>query len=112
MKFFKTLKDRIFRNGLVKFIMRVMGEYGDDDGGTMAAGVSFYIFLSLFPLILGAIGLLGFFIASSNIEDQLFTFFRNNIPGATDVLQNNIEKVISLRGTLGIVGVLGLLWSG
>jgi membrane protein len=112
MKFFKRLKDRILQNGLVKFLMRVISEFGNDDGGTQAAGVAFYAFLSIFPLILGLIGLLGFFLNSAAIQDQLFSFFRENIPGAVDVLQSNIENVQSLRGTLGIIGVLGLLWSG
>jgi membrane protein len=112
MKFFKRLKDRIFQNGLVKFLMRVFSEFGDDGGGTLAAGVAYYVFLSLFPLILGLIGLLGFFLNSAQIQDQLFNFVNSNVPGAKDVLQNNIQAVISLRGTLGIVGVIGLLWSG
>ena len=106
------LKEGILENGLVKFLIRVFLEFGADDGSTMAAGISYYVFLAAFPLILALIGLFGFFLPSASLQEQLFAFFRNNIPGAVDVLQNNIEQVINLRGTLGIVGIIGLLWSG
>jgi membrane protein len=112
LKTINKLKGRIQGNGLIKFLMRVFQEFGDDDGSTMAAGISYYIFLSAFPLILALIGLVGFFLPSASVQDQLFAFFRNNIPGSVDVLQNNIQQVINYRGTLGIVGIIGLLWSG
>jgi membrane protein len=89
-----------------------MVEFGNDDATTMAAGVAYYVFLSIFPLILGAISILGYFLPSTEIQDQLFNFFRENIPGAVNVLQANIERVMSLRGTLGILGIIGLLWAG
>ncbi len=112
MGFFKRLKDGLLQNGLVKFLMRVLSEFGNDGGGTLAAGVAYYVFLSLFPLIIGLIGLLGFFLNSASLQDQIFSYIQQNVPGSADVLQKNIQSVIALRGTLGIVGILGLLWSG
>jgi membrane protein len=112
LKALNGAKDRILGNNLVKFLMRVFQEFGDDDGPTMAASISYYVFLSAFPLILALIGLLGYVLPSASVQEQLFAYFRSNIPGAVDVLQNNIEQVISYRGTLGIVGIIGLLWSG
>ena len=93
-------------------MVHVMKEFGQDDGTTMAAGISYYIFLSLFPLILALIGLLGFILPSAMVQEQLFNFIRNNLPGAADVIEMNIQNVINLRGALGIIGILGLLWTG
>jgi membrane protein len=77
----------------------------------MAAGVSYYAVLSLFPLLLALIGILGIFLPSETVQKELFDFFRENLPGAIDQLEDNIEAVIRLRGALGLLGVIGLLWS-
>ncbi len=106
------IKDRILDIGIIKFVMRVFQEFGVDGGTNLAAGISYYAFLAMFPLILAFIGLLGFFLPSGMIQEQLFGFFRDNIPGAVNVLEGNIQNVINLRGTLGIIGILGLLWAG
>ncbi len=108
----RQFRDQLSEVGLIKFLKRVFQEFGADDGTTMAAGIAYYSFLAAFPLILALIGLLGYFLPSAEVQDRLFEFFRNNIPGAVDVLQNNIQSVINLRGTLGALGILGLLWSG
>jgi len=51
LKAVNGIKDRILGNNLVKFLMRVFQEFGDDDGSTMAASISYYVFLAAFPLI-------------------------------------------------------------
>jgi membrane protein len=77
----------------------------------MAAGVAYYAILSLFPLMLGLIAVLGLFLPSETIQEELFEFFERNLPGATDVLQQNIEDVIRLRGAIGAVSLVLLFWS-
>ena len=111
-KYFKEKRTAITGNGFVKFLTRVAKEMSDDDGTNMAAGVAYYAFLSLFPLVLGLIAILGWFLPSQVVQQQIFSFFENNFPGATDVLETNIRNIIDLRGTLGIIGLAGLVWSG
>lgn len=52
-----ALMKRITNIRFIKFMMRVWGEMNEDDGTNMAAGVAYYAFLSLFPLLLGIIAL-------------------------------------------------------
>ncbi len=108
----KKIQGRILRNSFIRFLMRVMGEMNEHDGTNMAAGVAFYAFLSLFPLLLGLIGLLGLFLPSQSVQDQILNFMQSNIPGAQDIISNNIHNIIQLRGTLGAIAIIGLLWSG
>ena len=77
-----------------------------------AAGVAFYAILSIFPLLLGILALFGFFLPSVNLQDALLKFFGNNIPGATDILRQNIMGIIRLRSTLGVLSIVILFWSG
>lgn len=109
---FIRIKRRLLSISLVKFLLRVWSEMSRDDGIHMAAGIAYYAFLSLFPLLLGLIGLLGLVLPSQAVQDQIFSFVQDNIPGAVDVIENNIRNVIQLRGVLGIVGIVGLLWTG
>jgi len=71
-----------------------------DDATHMAAGVAYYAILSLFPLMLGLLAVFGLFLPSETIQEELFDFFERNLPGEIDVLQQNIEDVIRLRGAV------------
>jgi membrane protein len=108
----KNIQEQILGIRFIKFIMRVMTEMSQDDGTNMAAGIAYYAFLSIFPLILGLIGLLGLFLPSQTVQTQIFSFIQQNLPGAGSVVEENVRNVIQLRGTLGIIGILGLLWTG
>ena len=96
----------------VQLVISIIKGLGNHDASHMAAGVAYYAVLSLFPLILGLISLLGFFLPSETVQEELFDFFRKNLPEAIDVLEQNIEGVIQLRGALGLLSLLGLFWSG
>ena len=46
------------RHGLVGFPYAVIKKYGDDDGGREAALITYYGFLSIFPLLLLGVAIL------------------------------------------------------
>ncbi|MBE0480757.1 MAG: YihY/virulence factor BrkB family protein [Dehalococcoidia bacterium] len=102
---------RVLRVFVFRLLYSAFMNLGPHNGSHMAAGIAYYVILSIFPLLLALIGLLGFFLPAEEVQEQLFEFFEANIPGAVDALEQNIEQVIQLRGTLGILGILGLLWS-
>jgi len=60
---------------------------------------------------LGLIAIFGLFLPSETVQAELFDFFERNMPGAVDVLSENIEDVIRLRGAIGAVSIVLLLWS-
>ncbi|MDO8717244.1 MAG: YihY/virulence factor BrkB family protein [Dehalococcoidales bacterium] len=78
----------------------------------MAAGVSYYVILSIFPILLGLIAIFGFFLPSLNLQDELIQFIGRNLPGAADILEQNIASIVRIRGILGILSVVVLFWSG
>ena len=95
----------------IRLIVRTVKELGNDDGSHMAAGVAYYAFLSLFPLMLGLIALLSLFLESDRVNDELFDFFGTYLPAATE-LEENIDGIRNQRGALGILSILGLFWTG
>jgi len=104
-------KERLLEIFVVRLLVRTVQELGTDDASHMAAGVAYYAVLSLFPLLLGLIAIFGLFLPSETVQDELFNFFQRNMPGAVDVLEQNIEDVIRLRGAIGAVSIVLLLWS-
>ena len=90
---------------------RTAREMSADDATHMAAGVAYYAVLSLFPLTLGLISLLGLVLDSETIEGEIFQFFQTFLPGSKELLVANVEATGSIRGFLGIVSFLGLFWS-
>jgi membrane protein len=99
-----------FRKTFVRFAYNVAQTMGKDYVGIMAAGISYYAFLSLFPLAVGLIAILGFLLPSETIYQTIFNILRESIPASTEVLESNIRSVVELRGTLGVIGIVGLLF--
>lgn len=108
----QALRDNALAYGPVRFWARVFTEFARDNCSTLAAGIAYYAFLSVFPLLLALIGLFGLFLPQESIKDQIFNFFSTNLPGASDFIRNNVENVIRMRGTFGLIGIAGLLLTG
>jgi membrane protein len=98
-------------NPAVQLLVRTVRGLGSHDASHMAAGVAYYAILSLFPLLLGMIAVMGWILPSQDVQAELFDFFRQNLPGLVDVLESNIEDVIRVRGALGVMSILLLFWT-
>ena len=84
---------------------------GEDDATHMAASVSYYAVLSLFPLVLALTAIIGWVAGSESRQDHLINFTVDNLPGSEQFIRDSVEGTEKFRETLGIVAVLGLLWS-
>jgi membrane protein len=84
---------------------------GADDATHMAASVSYYAVLSLFPLILALVALFSLFFDATTVQESTFDFFRGYLPGTADLLESNIRVIIRLRGAVGLLSLIGLFWS-
>jgi len=105
-------KDRLLKIPVTQLIYRTAEGAGNHDATHMAAGVAYYAILSIFPLLLGLIALFGFFLPSANLQDALLNYVGDNVPGATDILKENIESIIELRGAMGVLSIALFFWSG
>lgn len=92
------------------FVFGVVKKFGDDRGGTLAALITFYGFLSLFPLMLVGFTILGFFAGNNaHLYQQVQDSGLKDFPVIGDQLRNNVH---GLHGsTFGLIaGLVGLLW--
>jgi membrane protein len=107
---FQKTKNRLLQIPIMRVILGTIQESGNHDAGQRAAGVAYYAIISIFPLLLGLIAVFGFFLPSINLQNALLNFVGNNIPGATNILKENIDGIIRLRGVMSILSIVILFW--
>lgn len=102
---------RLIRIPFFAFLNEVIEGMGNDGASEVVGAIAYYAILSLFPLLLGVISVLGYFLPSASVQDQIFQFVETNLPAAKDILRLNIEGIINVRGVLGIFSIVALFWS-
>jgi membrane protein len=108
----RRISYQLQENKTVRFLLALGRELGKDNISNGAASVSYYAFLSLFPLLLSLLAIFGLFFPSETILQQIINLVGNFLPGSRAILENNISYAIQFRGPFGVLGVLGLIWSG
>jgi len=98
------------RHGVLGFPYAVVKKYGDDDGGREAALITYYGFLSIFPLLLLAVAIVSRVLtANAELRQRVI----NEI--VPPVLQSTVEQSVTALPTSTvpfIAGLIGLLFSG
>jgi Virulence factor BrkB len=98
------------RHGVLGFPYAVVKKYGDDEGGRQAALITYYGFLSIFPLLLLGVAILSWVLADH--ADLRRRLIDEIVPKA---LRPTIEQSLAAlpTSTLPLVlGLIGLLFSG
>lgn len=94
------------------FLFAILKKFGDDNGGTLAALMTYYGFLSIFPLLLVLVTTLGLVLRDNpSLQHQIVTSSLKDFPVIGEQLRDNVH---ALSGSLpGLaVGMLLLLWGG
>lgn len=94
-------------------LVRTWQRYTADQGNQLAAAVTYFSFLSMFPLLLVGIAILGYVLnghpaAAAQVEAAL----RSGFPGVGGIVSQTVHQVAANRAASGIVGIIGLLYSG
>jgi len=99
------------RSNPVRLVARVVQEMGQDDATHMAASVSYYAVLSIFPLVIGLSAIIGWMAGSESRQDGLVEYVVDFLPGSEQFVRDSIEGAERFRETLGVAAILGLMWS-
>ena len=98
-------------NPVVALSYRTIKEMSADDATHMAAGLAYYAVLSLFPLSVGLISLLGLLLEPEALQSDIFQFLEDYLPVSEELLAANIEAAGHIHGFLGVISFFGLFWS-
>jgi membrane protein len=98
------------RSPRVSFLAAVIKKFGDDQGGQLAALIAYYGFVSLFPLLLVFVTILGFVLQGDHAEQQKLL---NGALGQFPLISDQLE-LHSIKGSaVGlVVGAVGALLAG
>src|SRR6266571_5199570 len=91
---------------------RVLTAYGESRASNYALALAFAGFMSMFPMIVGALAIIGLAIRdpATNLHFQLLVL--QVFPGsAQPELQKALQGVKESAGWLGLVSIAGLIWS-
>lgn len=94
--------------GIVEGTMRA---YSEDRCSVLAAALSYYTLLSLFPLMLFILGLASLFVQSEPAIRDVTRFMESYLPIGNTLIRSSLEEVTRLRGPLTVIGAVGFLWS-
>jgi len=96
--------------GVVEIAKKVFSEFGKDNGSLMAAAVAFYLVLSLVPLLLLGVSVLGFVLrGNGEAINETLKFLNQLVPAVKDAqVKHAIEGVINARGKIGLTGLAGV----
>ena len=91
---------------------RVITAFGESQASNYAAALAFAAFLAMFPMMLGALSIIGVAIRDPVTEARFQSFILQMFPGdAQPELQHAIRGVRQSAGLLALVSLGGLVWS-
>jgi uncharacterized BrkB/YihY/UPF0761 family membrane protein len=104
--------DRWQRGGKTTAIaVAVVKKYGDDRGGSLAALITFYGFLSVFPLLLLFVTIVGLVVGSNtHAQEQIVNSALSEFPVIGQDLGKSIHALHKATPLAFVVSALGLLW--
>lgn len=96
----------------IAFPYAAMKKFGDDQAGNLAALIAYYGFLSLFPLMMVLVTLLGLLLRNNpELQDTIRTSALANFPVLGGEISDNVDSLPGSGLALGI-GLALALWAG
>jgi YihY family inner membrane protein len=91
------------------FVFGVVKKFGDDRGSGLCALLTYYGFMSLFPLLLVLTTILGF-VGNARIEDNVIGTTLQQFPVVGQQIGKNAAHPLDGSGFALVVGLIGLLY--
>jgi membrane protein len=93
-------------------IMRAAVESFQRQGGTRgAAGMAYYTLFSFFPLLIVLVTVISYFVDGAEASNWVAQLIISIIPVSEEFVSRNIGRILTLRNSVGFVGLLAFIWS-
>ena len=103
------------RSPLVDHLVRMQAHYGKVNGSAQAGAVTYYAFLSFFPILALAFFVVGSIArVDSSAQDNLVRAVQQVLPGivGNGPGEISIQTIEKAAGTVGLIGLAGVIYSG
>jgi membrane protein len=103
---------RLVQRALQTAPFRVIHAFGESQASSYALAIAFAGFMSMFPMILGALSLVGLAVRDPQTEAHFQTLILQVFPStAQPELERALNGVKQSAGWLGLISIGGLIWS-
>jgi membrane protein len=104
------LLESVKRSRIVRLAQGVMGSAGAVGLPLLAMALAYTTMFALIPLLLLLSGVLGFFVAEPERQQEVLEQLVAAVPPLADLFADQLGAVAEQRNTLSIVGLVGLIW--
>lgn len=109
-KIYEWINQRTY--GAARILRIAVQQFGDSNSTQAAAGMAYYAFFSLFPLLLFLIVGASYILEIQSAYDYVMENVFKVLPTARSLVEANLQQVLQSRGAVGLLGLVGFLWSG
>lgn len=109
-----TLREQRARRPWLDHLVRGYQQYKTAHGDHLAAAITYFSFLAIFPLVLLATSVAGFVLANNeNLLTRLEDVIGDNVPGSLgEQLSDSLGSIIENRGSIGLIALAGVAYAG
>ncbi len=95
-------------------LARAGGRYTRTQGDLLAAGVTYFVFLGLFPVLMLVASVIGLVLSGNELfQRELYTTIRDSFPGTTgDQIVGELRTAVGAAGVVGVLALLGFVYAG
>lgn len=97
--------------GRLDILKKTLSTFSDTRASQAAAGLAYYAIFSLFPLLLVLVAGGSYFLDNKQVYQSVIQLVQTALPVSPQLINNNLQQVLDARGTVGLIGLLTLLWS-
>ena len=106
---YEWLNDRTY--GIIRILRIAVFNYGESNATQSAAGMAYYAFFSLFPLLLFLVVGASYILEVQSAYDYVIENVYRALPTAQNLIDANLQQVLDSRGAVGVLGLIAFLWS-
>lgn len=107
----QAIETRSRKISVVNLLLDTYQAYNDDHCSMIAAALSYYALLSIFPLMLFLIAISSVFIPTERVTRFVVGFVSSDFPTGARLLETALQQAIQARGVITLVSVASFLWS-
>ncbi len=96
---------------IVRVLVRAGQRLTFNSGHVAAAAIAYYGLVSLFPLVLLLLSVLGFVFPVTTLAERLVGLAADLLPGSADFFRQSLLQLVVHRGSLGLTALVTLYWS-
>lgn len=97
--------------GALSLLVRTALAFDQDDGPLVARSIAYYTLFAVFPAILALVLLASIVLDTGEVQEAVMGLVSQYMPMAYDLVAANMQHLLTTRETVGLVALIGLVWS-